>query len=102
MEQNVKNQNIQYDIKTIIIKNKYNTGKELLNYILKEKYKNNINFIKITQDNFKLLDQEHLITIQLYGCAIHSDALKTYINEIYFNKNIRDKYYELEKENLTN
>ena len=45
----------------VIIKNKYNTGKELLNYILKEKYKNNIDFIKITLDNFKLLEQEHLI-----------------------------------------
>ena len=61
MKQNVKNQNIQYNIKTIIIKDKYKTGKKLLNYIIKEKYKNNINFIKITQDNFKLLDQEHLI-----------------------------------------
>ena len=40
----------------VIIKNKYNTGKELLNYILKEKYKNNIDFIKITLDNFKLLE----------------------------------------------
>ena len=61
MEQHVKNQNIQYGIKTLIIKNKYSTGKELLSYILKEKYKNHINFIIITQDNFKLLDQEHLI-----------------------------------------
>ena len=59
MEQNVKNQNIQQN--KIIIKNKYNTGKDLLKYILKEKYKNKITFIEITLDNFKLLDQEHLI-----------------------------------------
>ena len=62
----------------------------------------NFNYTKIRKNIPYYIELWKFLTFQLYGCAIHSDALKTYIDEIYFNKNIRNKYYKLEKENLTN
>ena len=48
-------------MKELIITKKFNTAKELINYILKEKYKNNINSIKISRENYNLLLKDNLI-----------------------------------------
>ena len=48
-------------MKELIITKKFNTAKELINYILKEKYKNNIDFIKINHENYNLLKSNNLI-----------------------------------------
>ena len=81
MKQSAKNQNIQ-------------SKKNNIYY--------NFNYLKIRQNIPYYSELWKFLTFQLYGCGIHHEALKTYINEIYFNKNIQNKYYKLEKENLTN
>ena len=48
-------------MKKLIITEKFNTAKELINYILKEKYKNNIDFIRINRENYNLLKNNNLI-----------------------------------------
>ena len=48
-------------MKKLIITEKFNTDKKLINYILKEKYKNNIDFIKINYENYNLLKNNNLI-----------------------------------------
>lgn len=45
----------------LIIDNKYNSAKELINYIIKQKYFNHIDKIRINMENLQLLEDANLV-----------------------------------------